>query len=72
LKDERLADDRFDRPQTEEEHPSRILVGMNQINLIIDSGAAIQSPCGLRSYNTPFGKMLGGPSKETSSKTGKT
>jgi hypothetical protein len=48
LKDERLRDDRFDRPQTEEEHPSGILVGMDQINLIIDSGAAIQSPCGLR------------------------
>jgi hypothetical protein len=70
LKDERLADDRFDRAQTEEEHPSGILVGMDQINLIIDSGAAIQSPCGLGAYNTPLGKMLGGPSKETSSKTG--
>ena len=30
----------------------------------------MQSPCGLRAYDTPFGKMLGGPSQETPSRTG--
>ncbi len=69
LKDERLTDDRFDRIHGEEE-PSGILVGMDQINLIIDGGASIQSPCGLRAYTTPFGKMLGGPSRETPYQTG--
>ncbi|KAI9562514.1 hypothetical protein GHT06_009956 [Daphnia sinensis] len=31
---------------------------------------AIQSPCGLRAYNTHLGRMLAGPSKETNSKMG--
>ena len=69
LKCERLADDRFDRVQSNEEEPSGILVGMDQLNSII-SQQSIQSPCGLRAYDTPFGKMLGGPSQETPSRTG--
>jgi hypothetical protein len=42
LKSERLADDRFDRVQSDEEEPSGILVGIDQINGIIGSGASIQ------------------------------
>jgi hypothetical protein len=67
LKSERLVDDRFDRIQSDKEKPSEILVEMDQLNGIISSGASIQSPCGLRAYTTPFGKMLGGPSQETPS-----
>ena len=65
-----MADDRFDRVQSNEEEPSGILVGMDQLNSIISKEAPMQSPCGLRAYDTPFGKMLGGPSQETPSRTG--
>jgi hypothetical protein len=44
---------------------------MDQTNLIIDSGASIQSLCGLRDYTTAFGIMLGGLSRKTPSRTGK-
>jgi hypothetical protein len=45
LKSERLEDYRLDRIQSDEEEPSGILVGMDQLNGIISSGASIQSPC---------------------------
>nr|CAH0113061.1 unnamed protein product [Daphnia galeata] len=71
LKSEKLADDKFGRIQSDEEEPSGILVGMDQLNGIIRSGASTQSPCGLRAYDNSFEKMLGGPSQETPSQTGK-
>jgi hypothetical protein len=43
---------------------------MDQLNSIISHVAPIQSPCGLRAYDTPFGKVLGGLSQETPSRTG--
>ena len=46
LKCDRLADDRFNRIQSEEEEPTGILVGMDQLNSIISRGASTQSPCG--------------------------
>jgi hypothetical protein len=70
LKDERLKDNRFDKIKTEEEESSGILAGMDQINLIIDSGASIQSSCGLRAYTNQIEKLLGGPSRETTTQTG--
>ncbi len=70
LKSERLADDRFDKIQSNKEKPSGILVEIDQLNGIISSGASIQSPCGLRAYTTPFRKMLRGPSQETPSQAG--
>ena len=45
LKCDRFADDIFNRIQSEEEEPTGILVGMDQLNGIISSGASIQSPC---------------------------
>jgi hypothetical protein len=37
---------------------------------IMSNEAAIQSPCGLRAFQTKLGRMIAGPSQETKSKTG--
>jgi hypothetical protein len=69
IQNEKLADDRFEMAQTEEQ-PIGILVGMDQMFQIMSNEAAIQSPCGLRAFQTKLGRMIAGPSQETKSKTG--
>jgi hypothetical protein len=60
--DEKMADDRFERK--EKEDTVGILVGVDQMFEILTNEPAIQSPCGLRAYNTKLGRMIAGPSKE--------
>jgi hypothetical protein len=61
-----LADDRFEREGGDED--VGILVGMDQMFNIIFNEPAITSPCGLRAYSAKLGKVIGGPSQETTSK----
>ncbi|XP_057381572.1 uncharacterized protein LOC130704107 [Daphnia carinata] len=69
LDNERMADDRFETNSQEKD--VGILIGVDQMFEIIPNEAAIQSPCGLRAYNTKLGRMIVGPSKEKNSKKGK-
>ncbi|KAI9551058.1 hypothetical protein GHT06_007665 [Daphnia sinensis] len=68
FQNEKIADDRFENEHQEE--PVGILVGMDQMFQIMLNEPAIQSPFGLRAYNTHLGRMLAGPSKETNCKMG--
>jgi hypothetical protein len=63
IQNEKLADDRFEMAHTEEQ-PIGILVGMDQMFQIMPNEAAIQSPCGLRAFQTKLGRMIAGPSQE--------
>ncbi|XP_045023718.1 uncharacterized protein LOC116934563 [Daphnia magna] len=66
LENENLADDRFEREGGDED--VGILVGMDQMFNIMFNQPAITSPCGLRAYSSKLGKVIGGPSQETTSK----
>ncbi|XP_045023195.1 uncharacterized protein LOC123467282 [Daphnia magna] len=66
LENENLADDCFEREGGDED--VRILVGMDQMFNIMFNEPAITSPCGLRAYSSKLGKVIGGPSQETTSK----
>ncbi|XP_045028551.1 uncharacterized protein LOC123471380 [Daphnia magna] len=66
LENENLADDRFEREGGDED--VGILVGMDQMFNIMFNEPAITSPCGLRAYSSKLGKVIGGPSQETTSK----
>ena len=60
LDNKQLADDRFDKMQSDDEELSGILIGIDQADLIIDNKAAIQSPCRLRAYKSPLGQSIAG------------
>jgi hypothetical protein len=64
-----MADDRFEMAH-EEKEPIGILIGMDQMFQIMSNEAAIQSPRGLRAFQTKLGKMIAGPSEEAKSKMG--
>ncbi|KZR95669.1 Uncharacterized protein APZ42_010466, partial [Daphnia magna] len=66
LENENLADDRFEREGGNED--VGILVGMDQMFNIMFNEPAMTSPCGLRAYSSKLGKVIGGPSQETTSK----
>jgi hypothetical protein len=57
-----MAEDRFERKEKEE--TIGILLGVDQMFKILTNEPAIQSPCGLRTYNTKLGRMIAGPFKE--------
>ena len=69
LENKQLADDRFDKIQSDEEEPSGILIGQDQADIIMENKAAIQSPCELRAYKSPLGLIIGGASQENPSKS---
>ncbi|KZS02312.1 Uncharacterized protein APZ42_000698, partial [Daphnia magna] len=54
LEDKKMADDRFETDSQEKE--VGILIGVDQMFEIIPNEPAIQSPCGLRVYNTKLGR----------------
>ena len=63
LESEQLADDKFDKIQSNKQEPSGILIGMDQADLIIKNKAVIQSPCelrGLRAYKSSLGPSKSG------------
>ena len=66
LQSEQLADERHDRPW--KQYEVGLLIGQDKWNEFFPNEVAIQSPCGLRAYRSNVGRMIGGPSKEISSK----
>ncbi len=64
LENKQPAGDRYDKIQSDEEEPSGILIGMDQVNLIIENKVVTQSPRGLRAYKSPLRLIIEGPSQE--------